>query len=583
MRNKTVSALVLVAACGVAAQAMGAPASPPAQQAAPADEALVDEQLTKELELIDKMNKVHSRAPVDYGYGPGKKPPPSKPGASADGGRVGAAAIAVAPAGDKAAQVKGVFGPVLPWPIIAIHAVLLPDGRVLSYGTNQKGQQGAALVYDVWNPAEGTEVSSHMVLPNTTATDIFCSGQSVISATGEVLITGGDLTINGKRGYSNNQTTIFNPETNDIRSGEAMAYPRWYPSLISMPNGDFVILGGRLTKDKICPGGETLACQNQYASTPEVYNQTSGWRTLSGAKSDTLFGKDWYYPRAYRAPNGRVFLLRYNGETYFLDASGNGNWLRQSAKIPGSTMMLPSVMYAPGKILSLRNTPQVHTVDINGAAPTIKRVSDLQRDWGWATMTVMADGKVLVNGGRGQAVDTYGQVQYANYIAQIWNPATGTWTAGDQAAKARLYHSSALLLPDATVLTAGGGAPGPVANLNAEIYYPPYLYAKDGSGRPAERPTIVDAAATARVGRTLAVTLGEGTTASRVTMVRAGSVTHSYDSDQRFFAPAFTQQGSSLSVTLPSNVNVVLPGYYMLFVFDTASVPSVAHMIWVTA
>ena len=41
---------------------------------------------------------------------------------------------------------------------------------------------------------------------------------------------------------------------------------------------------------------------------------------------------------------------------------------------------------------------------------------------------------------------------------------------------ARLYHSGALLLPDATVLIAGGGAPGPLVNLNAEIYYPPYLF-----------------------------------------------------------------------------------------------------------
>ena len=61
------------------------------------------------------------------------------------------------------------------------------------------------------------------------------------------------------------------------------------------------------------------------------------------------------------------------------------------------------------------------------------------------------------------------------YQVEIWDPATGHWTAGASAAVPRLYHSNALLLTDATVLTGGGGAPGPLANLNAEIYYPPYL------------------------------------------------------------------------------------------------------------
>ena len=52
----------------------------------------------------------------------------------------------------------------------------------------------------------------------------------------------------------------------------------------------------------------------------------------------------------------------------------------------------------------------------------------------------------------------------------------------------RLYHSTSLLLPDATVITMGGGTPGPETNLNAEIYYPPYLFNDDGTA--AARPTI---------------------------------------------------------------------------------------------
>ena len=61
----------------------------------------------------------------------------------------------------------------------------------------------------------------------------------------------------------------------------------------------------------------------------------------------------------------------------------------------------------------------------------------------------------------------------------------------------RLYHSTALLLPDGRVLMAGGGAlPGSIAvdQKNAEIYSPPYLF-------KGARPTITAAPATMHVRR----------------------------------------------------------------------------------
>lgn len=483
------------------------------------------------------------------------------------------------PAGDPAAHLTGAFGPPAPWPIIAIHAVLLPDGRVLTYGTNERGQQGAQLVYDVWDPTAGTELSAHLVLPNGTGTDIFCSAQSVIAESGEVFITGGDLTIAGKRNFSNDNTTVFSPPANDIRPAGAMAYPRWYPSVVSMPGGDFLVLGGRITKPSAC-AGEGLACVNVPAITPELFNQELGWRTLTGARNDALFTRNWFYPRAFLAPTGKVVMLRYNGETHVLDPAGEGSWSVQPLRLQASTVTMPSVMYAPGKILSLRTRSRVFSIDIGGAAPKGTRVADLPGNYSWSNMVVLADGKVLVNGGRGKSVEL--GLDHANYAAQIWDPATGAWSEGARAQKPRIYHSTSLLLPDATVLTAGGGAPGPVRNLNAEIYYPPYLYATDGSGQPAERPAILDAPAVAETGGSIAVTIDDGTTAGRVTLVRGGSVTHALDTDQRFLEADFSQDGSTLRVSIPANVNVALPGYYMLFVFDDAGVPSVSRMLRVT-
>ena len=100
---------------------------------------------------------------------------------------------------------------------------------------------------------------------------------------------------------------------------------------------------------------------------------------------------------------------------------------------------------------------------------------------------MMADGKVVVTGGS----RVHKQLDGANFNALIWNPGTGKWTVGAAtgSGKARLYHSTALLLPDASILVGGGGAPGPQTNLNAEIYYPPYLF--DTVGNRAIRPKLL--------------------------------------------------------------------------------------------
>jgi hypothetical protein len=47
------------------------------------------------------------------------------------------------PAG--ANSVSGAWSPVKPWPLIAVHAVLMPDGRVLTYGSTTSGQSGTVV------------------------------------------------------------------------------------------------------------------------------------------------------------------------------------------------------------------------------------------------------------------------------------------------------------------------------------------------------------------------------------------------------------------------------------------------------
>jgi YVTN family beta-propeller protein len=189
------------------------------------------------------------------------------------------------------------------------------------------------------------------------------------------------------------------------------------------------------------------------------------------------------------------------------------------------------------------------------------------------TATLLADGKVLATGGS----RVWNELTDVNNIAEIWNPDTGQWTQGASGNRARLYHSTALLLPDASVLVAGGGAPGPQNNLNVEIYYPPYLFRPEGGLAP--RPSIAAAPDTLEIGRTFTVDYANAASISRVTLVKTSSVTHSWNMEQRFVDLAFNTDGNRLWVQAPARAGDTPPGYYLMFVIDAAGVPSVAKMV----
>jgi len=178
---------------------------------------------------------------------------------------------------------------------------------------------------------------------------------------------------------------------------------------------------------------------------------------------------------------------------------------------------------------------------------------------------------VVVTGGS----EVYNEQTGVSNQASIWNPDTRAWTQGAVGTMDRLYHSINMLMADGTVLVGGGGAWGPLNNTNVEFYYPPYLF--DGKGGMAVRPTISAAPTTASIGQTFNLTVSPDVT--RVTMVKSGSVTHSFNNEQNFNELTFTRSGSTLTVNMPTSAINASPGYYMVFALNAAGTPSMARIV----
>ena len=160
------------------------------------------------------------------------------------------------------------------WPLVAVHAILLPTGNVLAW--DGADQHGAAFI---WQPATNSFTSRNP--PD----NIFCAGHCLLPD-GRVLVVGGHIA----NFVGIPDANIFNPTTNSWTQVRSMAYGRWYPTAITLPDGRVLVVAG----DDGC-----LSC---VAAVPEIYNPANNtWVQLPGAQNPLP-----EYPHLFVLPDGRV-------------------------------------------------------------------------------------------------------------------------------------------------------------------------------------------------------------------------------------------------------------------------------------
>lgn len=464
---------------------------------------------------------------------------------------------------DRAAM--GEWSGVFAWPEIAISLTVLPDGRLLSFAEGDHAlfpndPQAAAhstRVFVVDVPNGGTNIS--WTEYHDTRTNLFCSGHAYLSD-GRLLIVGGH---DGADFAGVPHTTLFdyrqaNPwnfALPDMQSG------RWYPTAISMPNGEVLVLSGSINN------------QNDINDLPEVWQPaSSSWRALSAARKALKL-----YPTMHVSPDGRAFMAGPDTETAYLDTAGSGQWQFVANRSTGYMDYGSSVMFEPGKVMFMGGgqppTRVAEVIDLNVANPQWRATAPMALARRQHNATLLADGSVLVTGGTSS--NGFNDGTNAAYAAELWTPANESWRTVSSMQVPRLYHSTAVLLPDGRVLTGGGGRP-PATNAsdnrNAEIFSPPYLF-------NGPRPNVGSAPGSITYGAAFDIDSPDGATIQAVTLVRLSSVTHSFNMNQRFNRLSFVHTANGVRPIAPPSANVAPPGHYMLFILNDRGVPSIARIV----
>ena len=456
-------------------------------------------------------------------------------------------AATFAPLASSTAATQGRWGPLFTDPVVAIHLHLLPTGKVLLWGHKGDAQ--------VWDAESG-------FAPATKGYELFCSGHTLLGD-GRLLVAGGH--IDNDHGLP--LATVFLPATGVFSAVAPMAQGRWYPTLTMLTDGQVLAVAGADEQGVMVP-------------VPEIWKAGAGWRPLSGASLALP-----YYPAMFMAPNGKVFMAGPDRTTRYLDPAGAGAWTTVAERVVADRDAGSGVMYAPGKVLFAGGgdppTATAEVIDLNDAAPSWRTVSPMAFARRHTLATLLADGQVLVT--HGTSGPGFNDVTSPVFYPELWNPATESWTTMAKESAPRMYHATAVLLPDARVLSTGSGEGDGIAfansELSAQVYSPPYLFNPDGS--LAARPTITSAQAAVAYGGTITVDSPDAADVTRGTLIRLGSATHSINMSQVIYPLSFTAAGTTLTAAAPPTANLAPPGPYMLFLLNSKGVPSKARIVTV--
>jgi len=448
-------------------------------------------------------------------------------------------------------------------PINPVHAALLHNGKVLVVSGSGNLPSNTNFQAGVFDPQTGT------VTTQPVGWDMFCNGM-VVLADGRAFVNGGTLQYDPFHGEL--RSAVYDLNTGAFTDVQSMAHGRWYPTVTTLGDGTVMTFSG-LSES----GGTNTSI--------EIYSVSTGWSTQIGSPFTPPL-----YPRMHLLPDGKVFYSGSTTQSRLFDPVAK-TWSGVIAttnyggtRTYGSSVLLPLTPannYKPVVMIMGGGNPSTATtelIDLSAATPSWTIGPPMSQPRIEMNATILPNGKILALGGSLNDEDT----GTASLNADLYVPATNTFSSAGQNAFARLYHSNSLLLPDGTVWFAGGNPARGTYEQHMEIYSPAYLFNPDGT--LAARPAITGVPSSGiGYGGAFQVQTPDAASISSVVLMRPGAPTHAFDMEQRLVAMNFTAGSGVLNVTAPPNGSIAPPGYYMLFILNSSGVPSVAQFVQLTS
>ncbi|WP_249384154.1 galactose oxidase-like domain-containing protein [Chitinivorax sp. B] len=480
--------------------------------------------------------------------------------------------------------------------VVASSATLLPNGKILFWsgtGTHSFHQTG---VYNTYTGTFDPATLQVSIKNEFTGHEMFCPG-SVMTADGRVLVVGGggDLPIR-------NHVTSYDYLSGRWYREANLAIPRWYNSATILGDGSVFSIGGDGA------GGAEYADKEKSAEiwTPSTLGTggvTGGsWRYLPNTGEPEWTGgegaaRHQYYRKVYLSTAGKLLELAPSPIMRWHSTAGDGATTvaarRMDADNPGmvdgyaqggTTVYFEQdrVLLAGGAAAFGDEDPSKVEADVPAynksyivdlATGKASSTSPMHFPRYQANGVVLPDGQVMVVGGVSRSL--LFNDQKALMAPELYNPTSQRWSVLAPMNKPRIYHSTAVLLPDGRVWAAGGGQCGTcsVNQTNAEIYSPPYLFIN------GIRPSITAAPQEVKYGNGFQVNVSSDTNIDRFVLIRLGVTTHITNTDQRLVKLSHVGGNGTFTLAAPQNGNVAPPGYYMLFAINGRGQPSIAKMV----
>jgi hypothetical protein len=228
------------------------------------------------------------------------------------------------------------------------------------------------------------------------------------------------------------------------------------------------------------------------------------------------------------------------------------------------------------------NSSTARTAIIDTAAPNPQwvRGPNLAEPTRYPTTVLLPDDQVLVTGGSRYYRGMHGS---DNRDTRIYDVATNSFSWAANSITGRDYHSGGILLPNGSILTLGGNSLyGNKAdtlpqtfNQEIDVYDPPYMF-------HGTRPSIEAAPKVMKPGHSYLIKVSRASSIQYLRLMRPDNPTHVTDVNARSIAVGLKPAGNGmLEITLPSNPNIIPPGYYMLFAVNHSGVPSASSWVQV--